>query len=121
MHNGHPLRREQGRQRHIADHLPHAAADHRLQPSSHRRLGADGLIESEWVGYAIARVSVDDGPLLIREDDLFRRRIEIEQALVVDDHILNERFFDPQPRGADDPPRLAELEDQRLLGLGDNI
>jgi hypothetical protein len=48
------------------------------------------------------------------------RRLEIEHPVVVVDDVLDERPLDPQTRLANDPARLAELQDQRLLGLVDD-
>ena len=80
----------------------------------------DRLIEQQRVGDAVAGVGVDDEPLLVGDDDLLGRRLEIEQAVVVEDDVLDERPLDLQAGLANDPPRLAELQHQRLLGLVDD-
>ncbi len=120
MHDRRPLPRQQGRQRDIANDPPQTAADQRRQPIARRRLGADGLVEQQRVGDAIAGVGVDDEPLLVRGDDLFRRRLDIEQAFVESDDVLDERPFDVQAGGFHDLPRLSELQHQRLFGLVDD-
>ena len=52
---------------------------------------AQRLIEAQRVLNAIAGEGVDHQPLLVRGDDLLRRRFQIEDALVDGDHIVDER------------------------------
>ena len=72
-----------GQQLDVAEHAAQAPLTIALEPRRATQLGADGLIEQQRVGDAVARVGVDDQPLLVGDDDLLRRRLEIEHAVVV--------------------------------------
>ena len=71
------------------------------------------------IGDAVAGEGVDHEPLLVAQDQLDRRRVEIEHALVEILDLLDERHLEVQARVLDDVDRVAELQHQRLLGLMD--
>ena len=78
---------------------------------------AERLVEAQRILDSVAREGVDHQPLLVGGDDFLRRRLQIEDALVDSDHVVDERHLDVQARLADHAHRLAEPNDQRLLGL----
>src|SRR5215472_12116855 len=120
MHDRRALIRQQSRQRHIAEHAPQAAAHHRIQSSADGGFGTHRLIEQQRIGNAVPRIGIDDEPFLIRNDDFLGWRLEIEKPVLVINDVLDEGPLDLEAGVANDPPRLAKLQDQRLLGLIDD-
>ncbi len=78
---------------------------------------ADGLVEAQRVGDAVAGEGVHHDPPLVAKDHLLALRVEVEQAAVEGNHRLDEGHLHVQPRVPHHPDRLAELGDQHLLGL----
>ena len=79
----------------------------------------DRLAEPQRVGDPVAGEGVDHEPLLVAEDQLDRRRVEVEHALVEIIDLLDERHLHVQPGSCTIAHRVAELQHQRLLGLMD--
>ena len=75
------------------------------------------LPETQRIDDAVAREGIDVDPLLIGEQNLLHRRIQIENTPVEVLDVLDERHFELQPGLAFDADRIAELQDQRLLRL----
>jgi hypothetical protein len=92
------------------------AAEHLAEVGKGHRAAA----EFERVDDAEAGEGVDVDPLLVGENDLLHRRVEIEDAIVVVGDVLNERELKFKSRLAFEPDRIAELKDERLLGLADD-
>ena len=99
----------------IAEHAP----DSRVEDDRELRVGdrdrADRLIEQQRIDDLVAAEGVDDEPLLVGSDDLERRRVEVEDALVELDHVVDERPFVIEAGRRDHPDRIAEAKHQRLL------
>ena len=97
------------------------AAQRRIEQNIELRIGgrfrAERLEEAKRILDAVARESVDHQPFLVGGDHFLRRRLQIEDALVDVDHIVDERQFDVQPRLVDHAHHLPKADHQRLLGL----
>ena len=103
--------------------LAQHAAQRRVEQGRQPRIGAfdhaDGLIELQRVGDAIAREGIDHQPLLVGGDDLLRGVFEIENALVDGDDAVEQRELEVQARLGDGADRLAQPHHQHLVGLID--
>ena len=72
------------------------------------------LVEQHRIGDAVAGEGVDDQALLVRQDRLDERHVQIEHALVEIDHVLDEGDLELQSRFLLCPLDLAELQHQHL-------
>jgi hypothetical protein len=106
-------------ERGFADHAAQRAGEQRREPRIGSLDGADRLIELERVHDLVAGEGIHHEPLLVRRDDFLRRVVEVEDALVDIDHVVDQRDLVVQPRSGDDVDRLAEANDQGLAGLVD--
>jgi hypothetical protein len=102
-----------------AKHAPQRGLEDRPKPRPGDAFIAHGLVEQQRIGNAPTGKGVNNKTLLVRGDHLLRRRVEIEQALVEERDVLDERNLEIQTGLGHEPLRLAELENERLLGLID--
>ena len=104
-------------ERALAEHAPHRRNQQGREPRIGALDRAHRLEELQRVIDAIAREGIDHEPLLVGGDDLLRLRLEVENALIDVDHAVDQRELHVEPGLGDDTHRLAEPDDQRLLGL----
>src|SRR3546814_2894770 len=81
--------------------LAQAAVDDGVEAGPRRLLAADGLEEQQGVIDAIAREDVHDQPLLVGQQNVLRRRVQVQHALLVVLHVLQQRDLPGQARLAD--------------------
>ena len=104
----------------IAQHVSERGHQVRLQPVLGALQTANGLIEAQRVDDPVACEGIDHEPLAVLGDDFLRGRIEVQDALVDIDDVLDDRQLPVQPRLRDDGTRIAELKDDRLLCHADS-
>ncbi len=100
-----------------AEHAPERGFEKGADTGAGDALVAQGLEEQQGIHDAVARKRVDHEPLLVGGDHFLARSVDVENALIEELHVLNERNLVLQARVGDDALRLAEFEHQRLLGL----
>ena len=81
---------------------------------SHR---SHGLVEFQRVGDAVAHEGVHLQPLVVGRQHFLLRQFQIEDAIVDQDHGFDPGQLEVNARLGDEAGRLAEAQDQRLLGL----
>jgi len=104
----------------IAQHVAQRRCEVRLQPVFGQTRVAHRLIELQRIDDLVTGERIHHQPLAVGGDDFFRRRIEIENALVDEDHVLNEGQLEMQPRLRDELFGIAELQHDRLLRHADD-
>jgi len=109
----------------VAKHAPDGRVEHDAEARLGHRNRPDRLKEKQRIDDAIATERVDHQAPLIRGDDLERRGIEVEDALLEIDHVVDQRqlIVDARlifARLIDRANRIAKAQDQRLLGLVDD-
>ena len=124
-----PLGREQRRERLLAELVADFRAEDRPQLLVELLLGAGADVHQQRIDDPVAREGIDLEPALVGREDLLALHVDVLDALVDPDDLVDERDAegDARARGADrpaglvlveDPHRLAEADDDRLLGLG---
>src|SRR5262249_30625244 len=94
----------------LAQHTPQRRYQQGRQPRTRALDRADRLIEPERILDAVAREGVDHQALLIGGDQLLRRRLEVEDALVDVYDAVDKRVFDVQAGIGNDADRIAQLD-----------
>ena len=108
--------RQVGLAEHAADRRVHDVAE--LAVGLPR--GLDRLVELERIDDSVAQEGVDLDPRVVGGQHLLVRRLQVEDALVEVDDVLDQRDLEVQPRLGDEAAagdRLAEAQQQRLLRL----
>src|SRR5262249_7028787 len=80
---------------------------------------ADGLVETQRIGDAIASKRINHETPLIGREDFLGCVLEIKDAVVDRDNGVDNRVLHVKTRLGDDPHRFAEANNQRLPGLID--
>ena len=106
----------------VAEHT----ADRRIQDVAELVVGAvrrlHRLVELQQVDDAVAQERVDLDARVVGGQHLLVRRFQVEDLVRRQDHVLDQRQLEVQPRIGDEAAaadRLAEAQHQRLLGLRD--
>ncbi len=102
-----------------AEHAPKRGFEHRADSRAGDALVAQALEEQQRVDDLVAREGIDHEPLLVGGDHLLAGGVDIENALVEELDVLDERDLELQTRLGDDALRIAEFEHERLLRLAD--
>ena len=84
-------------------------------------LVAHALEEQQGIDDLVTREGIDDEPLLVGGDHLLRGGVDVEDALVEEHDILDERDLVMQPRLGDDALRLAEFEHAAPAASGSTV
>ena len=113
------LGRQQVGQGVAAHHLADAGVQGAAQTVAQARFVVDRLQEAQRIDDAVAGEGIDVDALLVRQDHFLGIRVEIEDALVELDHVLDKGNLEVEPGFADDPHGFAELQDDDLLALVD--
>src|SRR4029078_10092460 len=102
-----------------AEHTPKGGFEQGPEGRFGASLVGDALEEQQGVDDLVTRKGINHEPLLIGSDHLLRSRVDVEDALVEEHDVLNERDLILQTRLGDDALGPAEFEKQRLLRLTD--
>ena len=112
-----PLARQHRLQLDRGENATDARIDDHCQALTGHDFVVDGAVELQRIGDPVAGVGVDHQPLLVRGDDLFLRRVVIENSLLHHLDVLDQRHLEMQTRLLDHTSRLTQPEHQCLLGL----
>ena len=74
-----------------AEHAPQRRLEDSAEPGAGHRLVAHRLVKQQRIDDTPTRKGIDHEPLLVGGDNLLRRGIEVEQPLVEEHDVLNER------------------------------
>ena len=115
-----PSARQQLRERNLAEFAAQRGTHELRQLRARLIEAAQRLVEAQGIDDAITRVGLHLEPLLVAEDHLLRRRLQQQQARIIDEHAVDERRFPFQAGLGLDADRRAEPNDERLLALRDD-
>ena len=90
--------------RHVrfAQHAPDRRVQNEAELTIRSLDGADGLIESQRIDDPVAQEGVDIEPVVVRGQHLLLGRLDVENAIVEEDDVFDERKFDVKPRLCDE-------------------
>ena len=120
-HNFGSLLRKQLLQRNSAENFAHRRVNDFFQFAAGNRFCANRLVKLERINDFVTGKTVDVQTFFVVQNHFLRRWIQIQQTGVVEGNVLNKRNLELQPRFLDQPHRLAELQDNCLFGLIDDI
>ena len=106
----------------LGQHAAHGGVQHRTELVVGAEHAVDRLIELQRIDNAVADEAVDLEALVVGGEHFEIRALDVEDAVVEGDDVLDQRELEVQARLGDEAAagdRLAEAQHERLLGLVD--